>query len=169
MSSCQFVRFIDLIGHSKMIAPTCRLCAGAATLQPLASRSSSLLARRVLLTSPRPAPQSRLLQTSSSARTSPSASKSRPSPLRAGASIVLLALVGAGALLLRPEPERLSHHKFTPAKIISVTKLTPETSLFKLALPRELLDPKNPPYEAIQSLFVMQPDLQIQRAYTVGV
>ncbi|ORY90191.1 hypothetical protein BCR35DRAFT_299760 [Leucosporidium creatinivorum] len=138
-----------------MMLPTCRLCARGTTLHPLASRSSSFLARRVLLPSPRPAPQSRLLQTSSSARPSSSALKPKPSPLRAGATVVLLAL-----------PERLSHHKFTPVKILSVTKLTPETSLFKLALPKELLDPTNPPYEAIQSLFVMQPDLQIQRAYT---
>lgn len=84
-----------------------------------------------------------------------------------GATAALCAVIG-GAILLRPERERLSPHHFTPLKVLSVEPLTPETSLYRLALPKALLDPAHPPSPtAIKSLFVMQPDLQIQRAYTV--
>lgn len=86
-----------------------------------------------------------------------------------GASLGLAAILGGIYWLGGPERDRLSPYKFSPLKIISIATLTPETSLFKLALPKEMLDPKEiGSSNSIRSLYVMQPDLQIQRPYTVS-
>lgn len=101
--------------------------------------------------------------TSTAAAVQSSRSRSRLLPFAAVTAIVA---AGAAWYLLPPSP-KLSPDRFTPLKIISVTPLTPETALFKLALPKSLLDAEYGGARAIQSLYVMQPDLQIQRAYTV--
>lgn len=101
----------------------------------------------------------------------PSPPPKRPSnrllPLTAG--IVLLA-GGAYLYLSREEPSLLGYDRWTPVKIKSVTPLTPETSLFRLEVPKSLLPPgldSDPSARPILSLFVKEPNLQIQRAYTV--
>ncbi|BGO99131.1 Phenylalanyl-tRNA synthetase, beta subunit, cytoplasmic [Rhodotorula toruloides] len=100
----------------------------------------------------------------------PSPPPKRPSnrllPLTAG--IVLLA-GGAYLYLSREEPPLLGYDRWTPVKIKSVTPLTPETSLFRLEVPKSLLPPgldSDPSARPILSLFVKEPNLQIQRAYT---
>ncbi|KPV78156.1 uncharacterized protein RHOBADRAFT_50662 [Rhodotorula graminis WP1] len=77
---------------------------------------------------------------------------------------------GATFLLTRDEPAYLAPDRWTDVKIKSVTALTPETSLFKLDVPRSVLPPAftgDPDARPILSLFVKEPSLQIQRAYTV--
>ncbi|GAA5925175.1 hypothetical protein JCM3775_006387 [Rhodotorula graminis] len=76
---------------------------------------------------------------------------------------------GATFLLTRDEPAYLAPDRWTDVKIKSVTALTPETSLFKLDVPRSVLPPAftgDPDARPILSLFVKEPSLQIQRAYT---
>lgn len=70
-----------------------------------------------------------------------------------------------------PDEERpLSPFEFVPLKLTSVTRLTADTSLFTLDVakprvkgPNQVVSP-----DTISSLYVMQPDLQIQRPYTVS-
>ncbi|GAA5997244.1 cytochrome b5 reductase family protein [Rhodotorula paludigena] len=90
------------------------------------------------------------------------------SGLSAAAALVVLA-GGAALYYTREEPAVLSHDRWTSVKIKSVTPLTPETSLFKVEVPRSLLPPvleSDPTARPILSLFVKEPNLQIQRAYT---
>lgn len=64
----------------------------------------------------------------------------------------------------------LSPERFVPLRINSVERLNAETSLFRLALPARKRDRgegegrRGP----IESMYLMQPDLQIQRPYTVS-
>ncbi|BGP04441.1 Phenylalanyl-tRNA synthetase, beta subunit, cytoplasmic [Rhodotorula toruloides] len=106
----------------------------------------------------------------STAPSPPSPPPERPSnrllPLTAG--FVLLA-GGAYLYLAREEPPLLGYDRWTPVKIKSITPLTPETSFFRLEVPKALLPPglgSDPSARPILSLFVKEPNLQIQRAYT---
>ncbi|GAA5987634.1 hypothetical protein JCM11641_001175 [Rhodosporidiobolus odoratus] len=81
-----------------------------------------------------------------------------------------LAIAGATYLYLTQEdPPVLASDRWTPCRIKSVSPLTPETSLFRLEVPKSLLPPvlaKDQSARPILSLFVKEPSLQIQRAYT---
>ncbi|GAA5823051.1 hypothetical protein JCM3770_005713 [Rhodotorula araucariae] len=104
-------------------------------------------------------------------------SKAAPSP-RASKRRSVLPIVGATALLIagsaylylsHEEHRVLAPDRWTDVKIKSVTPMTPETSLFRLEVPRSLLPPaftSDPNARPILSLFVKEPNLQIQRAYT---
>lgn len=110
-----------------------------------------------------------------------SAGKAPASPQSASKRSSLLSIVGGAALavggsaafyLTRDEPAFLAPDRWTDVKIKSVTPLTPETSLFRLEVPRSVLPPaftSDPSARPILSLFVKEPNLQIQRAYTVRV
>lgn len=81
----------------------------------------------------------------------------------------MVGILGGAYWLSVPDQDLLTPYKFTPLRITSVTTLTPETSLFKVALPKAMLDPTDTgSANAIRSIYVMQPDLQIQRPYTVS-
>ncbi|GAA5837241.1 hypothetical protein JCM9279_005628 [Rhodotorula babjevae] len=86
------------------------------------------------------------------------------------AGIAALVLGGGATLFLtRDEPHYLAPDRWTDVEIKSVTPLAPETSLFKLDVPRSVLPPAftgDPDARPILSLFVKEPNLQIQRAYT---
>ncbi|GAA6002697.1 hypothetical protein JCM10207_007632 [Rhodosporidiobolus poonsookiae] len=104
--------------------------------------------------------------------------RSTSSTLARQASSALQSAARGAALLLaggayfystREEPAVLAPDRWTAVKITSVTPLTPETSLFRLEVPRALLPPvleSDPTARPILSLFVKEPNLQIQRAYT---
>ncbi|GAA6063917.1 hypothetical protein JCM10212_003535 [Sporobolomyces blumeae] len=69
----------------------------------------------------------------------------------------------------REDPPVLAPDRWTPVKVQHVERLTPETSLFRLEVPKTLLPPaldSDPTARPILSLFVKDPTLQIQRAYT---
>lgn len=79
-----------------------------------------------------------------------------------------MAFTAGGALWWKHEEDkRISPYRFTPLKLVSKTEITPETSVFRLGISPAmlpLLDGLS--RSAILSLYVMQPDLQIQRPYT---
>ncbi|POY71192.1 hypothetical protein BMF94_5503 [Rhodotorula taiwanensis] len=87
-------------------------------------------------------------------------------PLLAGAGLLA---AGLGLFLSWEEAPTLGGDRWTTVKIKSVTPMTPETSLFRLEVPRSVLPPafdSDPSARPILSLFVKEPSLQIQRAYT---
>ncbi|GAA5827251.1 hypothetical protein JCM11251_001191 [Rhodosporidiobolus azoricus] len=90
-------------------------------------------------------------------------------PLLIG-SASLVALAGGAYFYLNLEtPAVLAADRWTSVKVKSVTPLTPETSLFRLEVPRSMLPPvleSDETARPILSLFVKEPNLQIQRAYT---
>jgi hypothetical protein len=103
-----------------------------------------------------------------------SSSPANPSPSRrsyAIASLVaaLAGLAAYGYSFLEPSrsSRRLSDDRFTPLKVCGVKRITPDTTIFQLALPSDLLPPSSASsIGAISSLALVQPDLQIQRPYT---
>lgn len=56
--------------------------------------------------------------------------------------------------------------RFTPCTISNIQQLTPQTSIFTLDLPRAGFQPPGPPKHALTSLYVAQPEIQIQRPFT---
>lgn len=126
----------------------------------------------------------RLYTTSTASSTStttipipPAPRKRSRKPLYAAAALtstLLLSSILSAAyyyLSLPSTPDQLSPNHFTGLQVTSITQLTPETSLFKFALPPSLLPPPATPGgrgngAPIQSIYLMQPDLQIQRPYT---
>lgn len=100
--------------------------------------------------------------------TLPAHAGSRGRTAAIGVGAIGAALISLGAWFFLQDEEKLSPDRFIPLKILSVTSLTKDTSLFKLALPKSLLAASStPPVGPIASLYIMQPDLQIQRPYTV--
>lgn len=88
---------------------------------------------------------------------------------RSEAVAAAIAAVGAGVWWWSSaEEERLSEQRFVPLKITSVKRITADTSIYKLALPKSMLSASGPS-GPILSLYLMQPDLQIQRPYTVSL
>ncbi|GAA5981392.1 hypothetical protein JCM10908_004092 [Rhodotorula pacifica] len=80
-----------------------------------------------------------------------------------------LLTAGFGFFALWEEAPTLGGDRWTAVKIKSVTPLTPETSLFRLEVPKSVLPPafsSDPTARPILSLYVKEPSLQIQRAYT---
>lgn len=138
-----------------------------------ASRSCAFSSQRPVIAqvssiSPLTARASRVYSTGS-APPPPPLSRNRRAGLSAAAALVVLA-GGAALYYTREEPAVLSHDRWTSVKVKSVTPLTPETSLFKVEVPGSLLPPvleSDPTARPILSLFVKEPNLQIQRAYTV--
>lgn len=66
--------------------------------------------------------------------------------------------------------QSLSYSYFTPLTIRAIKQITSDSSVISLELPHELL-PDNfaypePPHTPLQALYIRQPELQIQRAYT---
>ncbi|KAM0756512.1 ferredoxin reductase-like protein [Meredithblackwellia eburnea MCA 4105] len=98
----------------------------------------------------------------------PASAKSRSFPR----FLLYVALAGAGATvgqmtgLFDNSSNNLSPERFVPLKIKSIHRLSDDTTLFKLALPKDKLPDMESPGAPIKSLFIMQPDLQIQRPYT---
>ena len=161
----------------------------------MASRASTYLTRPAQSIASRPRPSTVTLSPSSARPAFPllphspspawtprhpySTSKAPAAPAPAPRERSLLPIAGIAALVLgggatflltRDEPQYLAPDRWTDVKIKSVTALTPETSLFKLDVPRSVLPPAftgDPDARPILSLFVKEPSLQIQRAYTV--
>ncbi|BGP44487.1 Phenylalanyl-tRNA synthetase, beta subunit, cytoplasmic [Rhodotorula kratochvilovae] len=101
------------------------------------------------------------------APSSPAAGKRSLLPIAGGGALLLAG--GAYLYFTQDEPAVLAPDRWTDVKIKSVTPLTPETSLFRLEVPKSLLPPaftSDPNARPILSLFVKEPNLQIQRAYT---
>lgn len=113
---------------------------------------------------------------------STSAPSSAPSPVAPSnrGKKWLFGSVGASAIGLaayvlsqqrEQEAQTLSPFHFVPLKLAAVERLTADTSLFTLSVPlsvvRDVRQRYVPNEETISSLYVMQPDVQIQRPYTV--
>ncbi|KAK4701549.1 cytochrome-b5 reductase, partial [Phenoliferia sp. Uapishka_3] len=145
---------------------TCRIAAPRFNAQNLTAGQQRGIHLTAPLRSPAPPTSSHLPQPSSSNIPHPSTPPGSSKRRRFGA-------VGAGILAIgtatwywaTQEDPRLSEQKFVPLKITGVEKVNADTSIFKLALPKALL-PKEMYGGPILSLYVMQPDLQIQRPYT---
>ena len=81
-------------------------------------------------------------------------------------------LVGGGGWLWshKDSPSTLSYRHFTPLRLQAITPVNSESSILTLEVPRELLpDPAMYPEPAntpLQAIYIRQPELQIQRAYT---
>lgn len=100
---------------------------------------------------------------------SDSQSQQAPPPPRRSASSVALALL----VLALPSAywyydsrskQALSITRFVPCPITHIQPLTPQTSIFTVALPASFAQP--PPTHALTALYVAQPEIQIQRPFT---
>lgn len=81
-----------------------------------------------------------------------------------------LLTAGLGFFATREDAPALGGDRWTAVKVKSVTPITPETSLFRLEVPKSVLPPAftgDPAARPILSLYVKEPSLQIQRPYTV--
>ncbi|GAA5955359.1 hypothetical protein JCM8115_001925 [Rhodotorula mucilaginosa] len=90
----------------------------------------------------------------------------RWAPVAAGAGLLT---AGFGYFATREEAPTLGGDRWTTVKITYVTPISPETSLFRLEVPKSVLPPafsSDPTARPILSLYVEEPSLQIQRAYT---
>lgn len=98
----------------------------------------------------------------------PSPSVARHLPL----ALALLTAGAAGWYLSRSSPSKqLSPTQFTQLKIAAVRRLTPDTSVFSFEIPAGMKVDGQAlgglgQGESIVSVWLKQPDLQIQRAYT---
>ena len=91
----------------------------------------------------------------------------RWAPVAAGAGLLT---AGFGYFATREDAPTLGGDRWTTVKIKSVTPISPETSLFRLEVPKSVLPPafsSDPTARPVLSLLVKEPSLQIQRAYTV--
>ncbi|KAM0793535.1 hypothetical protein ACM66B_000973 [Microbotryomycetes sp. NB124-2] len=76
---------------------------------------------------------------------------------------------GAWSYLSPTHQQKLSPYSWTPLKVTKVTQVTADSSIITLQIPKSLLPPtsaESATHQQISSLYVMQPDLQIQRPYT---
>lgn len=92
----------------------------------------------------------------------------RWAPVAAGAGLLT---AGFGYFATREDAPTLGGDRWTTVKIKSVTPISPETSLFRLEVPKSVLPSafsSDPTARPILSLYVKEPSLQIQRAYTVS-
>lgn len=65
--------------------------------------------------------------------------------------------------------DQLSNGHFIPLKVLRIESLTKDTMKFTLALPDELLPAvEEVSLVPIRSVYIMQPDINVQRAYTVS-
>lgn len=123
-------------------------------------------------------PLSRSLCTSSKASSPAPISSAPPTPSKPQKKLLypvaFLALLASATTYYlfstREAAPQLSVQHFTPLKLLSKEALTADTTLYKLALPKELLPKEGAELvssDPIRSVYVMQPELQIQRAYTV--
>ncbi|GAA5918414.1 hypothetical protein JCM1841_003951 [Sporobolomyces salmonicolor] len=106
------------------------------------------------------------LATSSQTRSPTPGPRRRLLPLLAGVTVLL---AGSTFYLKRDPPSVLAPDRWTAVKVQSVTPLTPETSLFRLEVPKSMLPEViagDHGAQPVLSVFVKDPNLQIQRAYT---
>ncbi|KAK9898131.1 hypothetical protein P389DRAFT_193191 [Cystobasidium minutum MCA 4210] len=106
-------------------------------------------------------------------------SRSTPRTSQRGIPLALAAFSGAGIfgyfswqwLQSSDSAQRqLSYAYFTPLTIRAIKPVTSDSSVVSLSLPKELLPDlsqyPDPPDTPLQAIYVRQPELQIQRAYT---
>ncbi|KAI5476382.1 phenylalanyl-tRNA synthetase alpha chain [Pseudohyphozyma bogoriensis] len=152
----------DLLGHKVPLDMVERSAASMST-KTLCSRPSTLAG----LTPLRPS-----FNLHSAVKNASTTSAPPPKPKgRARRVLPIIGFAGIGLSLAGwwalKEDERLTPFKFTPLKIKRIERLTPETSIFTLEVPPEMLPlPDGASDLAIKSLYAMQPDVQIQRPYT---
>ena len=107
----------------------------------------------------------------------PSTPTTSSGPSNSSRKYILLSLVGLGSIggyyiyssNLNRAQSILGPNHFAPLTVLSVTALTPTTSSIILSLPAHLLPlttDSNSPSNPIKSIYVLQPDLAIQRPYT---
>lgn len=156
------------LGRQLCSVPTLRRFASTSNRTLFPSLTDALLARKP---SPSPTPSragnlaGRSYSTVASKATPPAGNRSRLAIAAGGLSLLAL----SSLYFLNPTEENLSPTRFIPLKVLAVEHMTKDTSLFKISLPKNLLpDPDQSISKPILSLYVMQPDLQIQRPYTVS-
>lgn len=106
-------------------------------------------------------------------------STSKTSTNQRGLPLVLALMSGTGILgylgwqwQQDPSTSRqpLSYSYFTPLTIRAIKPITSDSSIVSLSLPKELLPEVSiypePPHTPLQAIYIRQPELQIQRAYT---
>ena len=106
-------------------------------------------------------------------------SSSTPRTSQRGIPLALAALSGTGILGYlgwqwqqgsEPAQRPLSYSYFTPLTIRAIKQITPDSSVVSLSLPIELLPDLSQypdlPHTPLQAIYIRQPELQIQRAYT---
>lgn len=98
---------------------------------------------------------------------------SRTTYLKYGTATAALGLLFASTGWLsssKHEQQPLSYAYFTPLTIRSLQKVTADTSMVELEVPARLLprlqEYPEPPDSPLQAIYIRQPELQIQRAYT---
>ncbi|GAA5922924.1 cytochrome b5 reductase family protein [Sporobolomyces koalae] len=97
-----------------------------------------------------------------------------PPPRRSRLSLGIAATVLAAGVsglyyLNQPDAPVLAPDRWTPVKVIAVEQLTRDTSLLRINVPKSTLPTvltQDPDAQPILSLYVKEPTLQIQRAYT---
>lgn len=102
-------------------------------------------------------------------------------PLRSQRGIPLALALASGTGILgylgwqwqqasEPAQRPLSYAYFTPLTIRAIKQITSDSSVVSLSLPSELLpnlsEYPDPPSTPLQAVYIRQPELQIQRAYT---
>lgn len=107
-----------------------------------------------------------------STRKSPSASQ-RGVPLLLGlatGSAILGYLGWQWTSPSEPAARPLSYAYFTPLTIRAIKQITSDSSVLSLSLPKDLLPElssyPDSPHTPLQAIYIRQPELQIQRAYT---
>lgn len=178
-SIAQAVSMMLRAAHKATAASAPRICSQNAYQSASLSPAASCPGRCRLSTSTRAnsVPGARLFDKGTRRHASssqPDGAKETPRPRRrwtpVAAGAGLLALATGWYSTREPEPI-LGGDQWTAVKVKSVTPMTPETSLFRLEVPRSVLPAafaSDPSARPILSLFVKEPSLQIQRAYTVS-
>jgi len=146
-------------------------CSSLSSCSRSASRHSQILIKEAIpspsSTVHRPLSSLRTLSTTSTPRPAPRKPRNRSIPFGAAATL----LIGLSTYFYTSEEEAvLAPDRWTEVTIESVERLTGDTSLFKIKVPRSVLPDvfkSDPDAQPILSLFVKEPTLQIQRAYTV--
>jgi len=146
-------------------------CATLATSSRSVFRHSQILIKKAIhpssCTLSRPPSSLRTLSTTSKPPTPPRKPLNRSIPFGAAATL----LIGLSTYFYTSEEESiLAPDRWTDVTIESVERLTSDTSLFRINVPKSVLPEvlnSDPDAQPILSLFVKEPTLQIQRAYTV--
>lgn len=106
-------------------------------------------------------------------------SSRQPSRSQRGIPLALALASGTGILgylgwqwqqASEPAQQPLSYAYFTPLTIRAIKQITSDSSVVSLSLPSDLLpdlsEYPDPPSTPLQAVYIRQPELQIQRAYT---
>lgn len=96
--------------------------------------------------------------------------RSKGRPLVMSLAALLAATGGSWLWFQKKTPQPLCYSYFTPLSLHSITKLNDESSILELELPPSLLPDSalypEPTDTPLQAVYIRQPELQIQRAYT---